>query len=96
MKILYEEQFKIALKDIVLYIKKDNPSASLNFKKELKRKIENIPNNPKIYRASIYYDNNTYRDLVFKGYTIIYKIDKGEDRILILDIFKWVNYSKTK
>jgi len=35
MKILYEEQFKIALKDIVSYIKKDNPSASLNFKKEL-------------------------------------------------------------
>jgi len=42
-----------------------------------------------MFRASIYYENESYRDLVFMGYTAIYKID--DDVIRVLDIFKWVD-----
>ena len=91
MNIRYEEHFKNTLKEIILYIAKDKPSSADNFKQELKRTIENMAQNPKMYRASKYFNDNNYRDLTFKGYTIIYKIDEANKIISVLDIFKWIN-----
>jgi len=90
MTIRYETQFKKSLREISLYIANDKPTASENFKKDLKSKIEEIVENPKMHRASYYFDDENYRDLIFKGYTTIYKIDSEKDMISILDIFKWV------
>jgi len=89
MKIIYEKQFRIALKDIVEYIAEDKISASELFKKELKKKFDLVIENPKMYRASVYHKSESYRDLVFMRYTAIYKIE--DDRIKVLDIFKWVD-----
>ena len=89
MKVIYEKQFRIALWDIADFIAKDSASASSKFKKELKSKFEIVRDNPKMYRKSIYYDNESYRDMVFMGYTTIYKIDN--DEIKVLDIFKWID-----
>lgn len=89
MRVVYEKQFRVALKAIVDFIAEDKVSPSNKFKKELKKKFEMVLDNPKMYRASIYYDDTSYRDLVFMGYTTIYKID--EDVIKVLDIFKWVD-----
>ena len=75
--------------DIVNYIAEDKVSASHMFKKELKKKFELVVDNPKMYRASMYHENESYRDMVFMGYTAIYKIE--DDRIKVLDIFKWVD-----
>jgi len=91
MKIIYEEQFKNGLKEIIKYISQDKPNASTLFKKELKSKFELLLNNPKMYRISIYFNNPAYRDMVYKGYTIIYKIENHT--IKVLDIFKWVDKS---
>ena len=38
-------------------------------------------------RQSLYFEDDRYRDLIFKGYTIIYKVE--DDTIKVLDIFKW-------
>jgi len=89
MKIVYEEQFKNSLKSIMKFIANDKTSASIAFKKELKFKFELLLDNPKMYRASIYFDNEAYRDMIYKGYTIIYKIERNT--IKVLDIFKWVD-----
>ena len=37
-------------------------------------------------RESIYFEDMNYRDLVFKGYVVVYKIQK--DLVLIYDIVK--------
>ena len=87
MKILKKRKFIKNLSLIFEYIAKDKPLAAKQFKEELYNKIENLKNFPKMYRKSIYFDNENYRDLIFKGYTLIYKIE--DDKILILDIFKW-------
>ena len=89
MRIVYEKQFRIALKDIADFIAEDKASASRQFKKELKKKFELVAENPRMFRASMYHENESYRDLVFMGYTAIYKID--DDVIRVLDIFKWVD-----
>jgi len=45
----------VALKSVVEYIAKDKVSASLAFKKELKNKFEMVLDNPRMYRASVYF-----------------------------------------
>ena len=40
-------------------------------------------------RVSIYFNDKAYRDMIYKGYTIIYKIEN--DTIKVLDIFKWID-----
>ncbi len=40
-------------------------------------------------RAFFYMEDKAYRDMIYQGYTIIYKVEK--EKILILEIFKWQN-----
>jgi len=87
MHLLYEKQFRVALKSVIEHIAKDKVLASLAFKKELKKKFEIVLDNPRMYRASVYFLDDKYRDLTYMGYTVIYKID--DDVIRVLDIFKW-------
>ena len=87
MKIVYEEHFVKSLKNILSYITLDKKSAAKTFKLKLITHIEQIPNNPKMYKKSFYSDDETYRDMVFQGYTITYKIEQTE--IKFLEIFKW-------
>jgi plasmid stabilization system protein ParE len=87
LKIIYERSFSIPLLNILQYISKDKKSASIKFKNELKGRIELLIESPLMCKKSFYFEDENYRDLVFKGYTIIYKIE-NED-IKILDIFKW-------
>ena len=85
MKIIYQEQFKEELAQIIYFIKKDNKSAAKKFALNLKNSIENISTSPKKYRKSYYYDDENIRDMIYKGYTIIYKINNNS--INIISIF---------
>lgn len=73
--------------NIILFIASDKPSAAVRFYIKLNEKLETLPDNPKRCRKSIYRKDENYRDLIFDGYTIIYKISKNT--ITVLDIFKW-------
>jgi toxin ParE1/3/4 len=84
---LFEEKLDILL-DIIIT---DKPKSALKFLNELEKKCEVICDNPMLYRASHYAEDDTIRDLVFKGYTIPYKIDFGDNRIILLSIFKGEN-----
>ena len=44
---------------------------------------------PMKYRKSIYFENETIRDFIYKGYCIPYLIDADNKRIILLDIIKW-------
>ena len=87
MKIVIEIGFTEPLFKILSTIAKDKKLASIKFNKDLKEKIKLLLESPFMCRPSIYFKNNSYRDLVFKGYTIIYKVE--DDEIKVLDIFKW-------
>ena len=89
MNIVYEKQFRRSFGQIVDYIAADKPTAARNFKKEMKNRFERIMDNPRMYRASVYFEDVNYRDMVYQGYTTIYKIDKNTIRVL--DIFKWMD-----
>ena len=87
MKIVIEISFSEALFKILTIIAKDKKLASKKFNKDLKEKIKLLLQSPLMCRPSIYFEDKKYRDLIFKGYTIIYKVE--DDEIKVLDIFKW-------
>ncbi|MBI9069167.1 MAG: type II toxin-antitoxin system RelE/ParE family toxin [Salinivirgaceae bacterium] len=89
MKIVYKETFVQRLERQLQYIANDNPSAAKRFKKNLIQNIKKIPNNPQIYRKSIYFDDNSIRDLIFKGYTIVFRINQNQ-----IEVFGFVKFQE--
>lgn len=89
MTIIRDIKYKKQLLSILRHIANDKVLASLKFEKELNIKINNLVDSPFICRPSYYFDDKAYRDMLYRGYTIIYKIET--DKILILEIFKWVD-----
>ena len=71
------------------FISLDSRKRALVFRSQLDKQITNIVNMPYKCRKSIYFDDETMRDLIYKGYTIVYKIDEQNDTILIIGIKKY-------
>jgi len=40
-------------------------------------------------RKSMFFNNENIRDLVFKGYVIVYKIDEQEEEIVVFGFYKY-------
>ena len=91
MTIIKDEPFSVALKSILKYIAKDSKTRALDFNNQLFDTISTIPDMPYKYRKSLYHNDENIRDLIFKGYTVPYKVDLAKQKIVLLDIFKWVD-----
>jgi plasmid stabilization system protein ParE len=87
MTIEKKPKFLKELFSILRLIRGDKISASIQFEKQLNKKIKNLQDFPYQYRASYYFEDKSYRDLIYQGYTVIYKVE--DERIIILEIFKW-------
>ncbi len=87
MKIIESEQFKDELKVIAFHIKKDKLSASIYFVQNLRKCIKELIDFPYQYRKSKYFQNENIRDMIYRGYTIVYEIDKEQDTLELLSIF---------
>jgi plasmid stabilization system protein ParE len=85
MQIIRSNDYINRLLFILNYIAQDNKIASLNFKKEIDIHIENLILFPQIGKKSTYFNDENIRELMYKTYTIIYKIT--HKNIIILDIF---------
>jgi len=85
MQIFRTRLYKTQLLNILKYIAKDKVSASENFHNELNEQIENLIHFPKKCRQSFYSQDENVRDMIFKKYTIQFKI--YEHKISILKIF---------
>ncbi len=91
MKIVRDRQFLASLRGILKYIAADSIGNAKSFKAGLDEKLKMLPLFPYKFRQSIYDDDSKVRDFIFKGYVIPYLVDKHGGRIVLLDIFKWVN-----
>jgi len=87
VRISRKDDYKSELQEILRFIANDKISASKKFKQELDKQISNIPNFPYKHRKSIYFEDDTIRDMIFKGYTINYEIDLDKNTIFIFSIF---------
>lgn len=87
MKLIYSPNFRYQLLKITNYIAKDKLQASQEFKKGLKSYLEKLYLFPYMGQSSRFHTHQEIRELVYKGYTIVYEIEPNT--IKILDIFKW-------
>ena len=85
MQIRLEKKFENSFFNIYEYIAEDKKSVANKFKSNLFKIIKNLINNPYKYRKSRYFDDENIRDMIYEGYTIVYKIT--QDSIIILNIF---------
>ncbi|MDF1575468.1 MAG: type II toxin-antitoxin system RelE/ParE family toxin [Bacteroidales bacterium] len=89
MKIRILKTFGDRLNDQVDYIAKDKPGAARKFKTDIIIRIRDIPDMPFANRKSIFFDREDIRDLIFKGYIVIYKVD---DKKGIITVFGFSKY----
>lgn len=87
MKIIFKESFVLRLENQVDYIAADSPTRARKFKTELLNRIKKIPSNPTQNRKSVYFEDTNIRDLIFKGYVIVYRITETS-----IEIFGLVKY----
>jgi len=89
MIIKFEDLFLEQFNTILTHIAYDKKSAAYDFKRSVQKNITLLKEHPFMCRKSYYFKDKAYRDLIYQGYTIIYKVE--DERILILEIFKWQN-----
>lgn len=89
MKLKITRSFKDKLNDQIEYIAKDKPTAARKFKSIVIKRIKEIPNMPYRNRKSIFFDREDIRDLIVKGYIIVYKIDKANNAIEVFGFTKY-------
>lgn len=85
MTIVYSTELLDHLADYLQYIKDASGKvAAQKFQKALFEDIRLIGIYPLMYRKSLYFNDRNIRDITFKGYVVIYKIDKGKCTVLIM------------
>ena len=89
MKIVKQVSFNDKFKTILRFIALDSAYNAKKFKNNILKKIINLSYMPYKCRKSIYFDDENIRDLIFKGYVVVYKIDTKEKKIIILGINKY-------
>jgi plasmid stabilization system protein ParE len=87
MKISIKDSFRNRLLNQVEYIAQDSPRAARRFHQNIFKSIRDIAKNPYQCRKSIFFDDANIRDLIFKGYVIVFRINKNE-----IEVFGFVKY----
>ena len=91
MRVKLTVEFNYDLKDIVDFIAKDKPLASRKFKIELIKNIKKDLKQPFLFKKSIYFDDENVRDYVFKGFTVVFKINIQLELVSVVAILKHRN-----
>jgi plasmid stabilization system protein ParE len=87
MRLERSEKFAEDLEKILVYIAKDSKPSAHRFVNELFETLYRIEPYLYKYRKSIYFDDETIRDCIFKGYVVPYKI--FESKIVLLGMTKY-------
>ena len=88
MRIDIQDSFSEKLGEVVDFISNDKPKAARKFKADIQKKIKALPEFPFQCKKSIYFENDSIRDMVFKGYTVVYKVDLEHKLILVFGLIK--------
>jgi plasmid stabilization system protein ParE len=88
MRLELQDNFIKKLNRQIAYLAADKPEAAKKFKRDVLLRIKNIPKSPYSYVRSWYIDDDNIRHLIFKGYTIVFRIYPEKALILVFGFFK--------
>lgn len=80
------EAFMNKLLIIIDRIKEDRPTVAKKLRKDILQKVNGLHSMPFRYRQSIYFEDENIRDLIFKGFAIIYEIQNN--RVVVFSVIK--------
>lgn len=86
MNFEFDDRFIKALNDIESFIALDSLERAEKFKNDIIDKISSLDFMPKRCRKSTLANDESIRDLIFKGYIIVFKIQN--DTIKVLYVYK--------
>ena len=86
MKIVWSQEALTQLTEIEDYISKDSPNRAAIFVDQLVEQAEALPDNPGMGRMVPEIGNPGIRELIFKKYRIVYRLET--DCIEILTVFE--------
>ncbi|MEQ9188316.1 MAG: type II toxin-antitoxin system RelE/ParE family toxin [Cryomorphaceae bacterium] len=89
MKIEILVSFADKLDQQVEYIAQDKPQAARKFRKDVIAKIKTLKQNPFKCKKSLYSENENVRDLIFKGYTITFRVNEAKGLISVFALRKY-------
>ena len=89
MRIVYKDTFVKRLEKQLQYIAENSPTSANKLKVGLIKRIKSIPENPYLFRKSIYFENELIRDLIYKGYTVVFRINENQ-----IEIFGFTRYQE--
>lgn len=89
MKIEFKQSFIERFERQLRFIAHDSPKNAAQFKIDMFKHIKSLPTSPLKCRKSIYFSDETIRDLIFKGYTIVYRIKHDK-----IEVFGFTKYQE--
>jgi plasmid stabilization system protein ParE len=89
MKVKITKAFRDRLNKQLDYIARDKPGAARSFKTDIIRRIKEIPEMPFSYRKSIFFNKTDIRELIYKGYVIVFKVNQSNDTIEVFGFTRW-------
>lgn len=89
MKLKFKTTFTDRLARQVSYISYDSPARARKFKNDLIKQIKKISKNPYSFRKSVYFEDEKIRELIFKGYCVVFRINESENS---LEVFGFTKY----
>lgn len=89
MKIKILQSYAEKLANQVEYIAQDKPEAAQKFRIEILAEIAKISKLPFSYRQSRYFGDANIREMIFKGYTTIFRVSEKKQEIEIFALIKW-------
>jgi len=88
MRLKINQRFSKKLLAQVKYIAEDKPEAAAKFYADVLKSLQELKQFPLKHRQSIYAEDENVRDLIFKGYTITYRINYAESCIEVFSLLK--------
>ena len=86
MKLLWTQEAIDQLVEIDLFISIDDPSAAENFIQKIRTESEKIVTMPYMGRVVPEFGEDSIREIIFRGYRIVYRI--VDDKVYILTVFE--------
>jgi len=89
MEVKISSRFSKKLEKQIEFIALDKPKAALKFQKDLIASIQSLGDFPYKCKVSPRYNDEKVRELTFKGYTILYRINEEDNSLIVFGFTKY-------
>ena len=91
MKVKISDDFVQKLNSQIEYIARDKPVAARKLKSAILTGIKKLAQHPYSARRSIYFEDESIRELIIKGYKIIYRVESSSNEMVVFGFIRSQN-----